>query len=166
MDTIKWYIDGVEENTKRDSLEWSKSFLQGEYEIKMWCRFENDSTISKTGALIIKSCNQSAAFFANNVLHSELKDTTFCNKNVNFRAEISVLHPTDPEKIKWYMDSKDGNGFIEETSALNQAQWSKPFENGSYEIKMVAKYDNGETATLTGTLKIQALWIKIRNVRY
>ena len=112
-------------------------------------------------------CNTyEAAFFANNVLHSELKDTTFCNKNVNFRAEIEGLHPTDPEKIKWYVDSKDGNGFIEEISALNQTEWGRPFENGTYEIKLVVHYDNDTYATLAGTLKVQALWIKIRNVRY
>ena len=98
-----------------------------------------------------------AAFYANNVLHSELKDTTFCNKNVNFRAEIEGLHPTAYDSIMWYID----NNF--ETSATT---WSKPFENGTYEIKLVVHYANDTYATLTGTLKIQALWIKIKNVRY
>jgi len=62
--------------------------------------------------------------------------------------------------IRWYVDG------IEETSALNQTQWSKPFENGTYEIKLVVHYENDTYATPTGILKIQALWIKIRNVRY
>jgi len=163
---ITWWIEGTEYLPAKTLDNWNKYFSAGTYEIRMDVIFDNNETASKTGTLIIKSCNQTAAFFVNNVLHSELKDTTFCNKNVNFRTEIEGLHPTASERIKWYVDSKDGNGFIEETSALNQTQWSKPFENGTYEIKLVVHYDNDTYATLTGTLKIQALWIKIRNVRY
>jgi len=103
-------------------------------------------------------CNTyEAAFFANNIHYSVLQDTAFCNKNVNFRAEIEGLHPTASDSIMWYIEN------VFETS---QATWSKPFENGTYEIKMVVHYDNDTYATLTGTLKVQALWIKIRNVRY
>jgi len=151
---LKWYINGEEEQTKRDSLKWSKPFSIGDYEIRMWARFENNDTISKTGTLVVKSCNQ-AAFYINEVHY--LTDTTFCNKTVNFRAEIEGLHPTASDSIMWYIDN------VFETSA---ATWSKPFENGTYEIKLVVHYDNDTYATLTGTLKIQALWIKIRNVRY
>jgi len=157
---LTWWIDGTEYLPAKNLEQWSKPFSVGEYEIEMKVRYVNDETTSKTGTLIIKSCNHSAIFFANNVLHSELKDTTFCNKNVNFRAEIEGLHPTATDRIKWYI-----NG-IEETSAKNQTQWNKPFENGTYEIKLVVRYDNDTYATLTGTLKIQTLWIKIRNVRY
>jgi len=162
IDTVKWYINGNEEITERNKLEWNKPFSSGNYEIKMWVHFENNTTISKKDTLKIKSCNQTTAFFINKVLQPALKDTTFCNKNVNFRAEIEGVY----QNIKWFVDSKDGNGFIEETSALNLAEWGKPFENGAYEIKLVVIYDNGETVTLIGTLKVQALWIKIRNVRY
>jgi len=157
VDTIKWYIDGVEDLSARDEILWDKPFFVGNYEIKMWVHFEDGDTISKSDILIVKFCDQSAAFFANNVPHSELKDTTFCNKNVNFRAEIEGLHPTASDSIMWYIND------IFETSA---ATWSRPFENGTYEIKLVVHYDNDTYATLTGTLKIQALWIKIRNVRY
>jgi len=103
-----------------------------------------------------------AYFTANDIHFQDLKDTAFCNKKVNFCAEIEEQH----QSIKWYVDSKDGNGFIEETSALNQTEWNRPFENGTYEIKMVVTYDNDTYVTRTGTLKVQALWIKIRNVRY
>jgi len=157
---LTWWINGTEYLPAKNLEQWSKPFSVGEYEIEMKVRYVNDETASKTGTLIIKSCNQSAAFFANNVLHSALKDTTFCNKNVNFRAEIEGLHPTATDRIKWYVD---GN---EETTAQNLTEWSRPFENGTYEIKLVVHYDNDTYATLTGTLKIQALWIKIRNVRY
>jgi len=76
---------------------------------------------------------------------------------VNFRAEIEGLHPTASDSIMWYIDD------VFETS---QATWNKTFENGTYEIKLVVHYDNDTYATLTGTLKIKALWIKIQNVRY
>jgi len=154
---ITWWIDGVEYLPAKTLDNWNKYFSAGTYEIRMDVIFDNNETASKTGTLIIKSCNQSAAFFANNVLHSELKDTTFCNKNVNFRAEIEGLHPTASDSIMWYINN------VFETS---QATWNKTFENGTYEIKLVVRYDNDTYATLTGTLKIQALWIKIRNVRY
>ena len=154
---IKWFVDGAMEPGTLNQETWSKTFAPGEYEIKMWVRYENDETAEKTGTLIIESCNQSATFFANNVLHTELKDTTFCNKNVNFRTEVEGLHPTASDSIMWYIND------VFETS---QATWSKPFENGTYEIKLVVHYDNDTYATLIGTLKIQALWIKIRNVRY
>jgi len=154
---LTWWINGTEYLPAKNLEQWSKTFSVGEYEIEMKVRYVNDETTTKTGTLIIKSCNQSAAFFANNVLHSELKDTTFCNKNVNFRAEIEGLHPAAPDSIMWYIDN------VFETS---QATWNKTFENGTYEIKLVVHYDNDTYATLTGTLKVQALWIKIRNVRY
>jgi hypothetical protein len=157
---LTWWINGVEYLPAKNLEQWSKPFSVGEYEIEMKVRYENDEIASKTGTLVIKSCNQSAAFYANNVLHSELKDTTFCNKNVNFRAEIEGLHPTATDRIKWYVDG------IEETTALNLTEWGRPFENGTYEIKMVARYDNEEIVERTGTLKVQALWIKMRNVRY
>jgi len=39
--SLKWYIDGEEEVSARDSLEWSKSLTTGEYEIKMEVLFES-----------------------------------------------------------------------------------------------------------------------------
>jgi len=159
---IKWFVDGAMEPGTLNQETWSKTFTPGTYEIKMWVRYENDETAEKTGTLIIESCNQSqsAEFYVNNVHHTTLKDTTFCNKNVNFRAEIEGLHPTAADRIKWYIDG------IEEISALNETQWSNSFENGTYEIKLVVHYDNDTYATFTGILKVRVLWIKIRNVRY
>jgi hypothetical protein len=161
---IKWYINEAHQPAGFNQETWSRNFSVGEYEIRMWVRYENDDTVSKTGTLVIKSCTQSATFYKNDVHY--LTDTTFCNKNVNFRAEIEGLHPTDPESVMWYVDSKDGNGFILENSAINLTEWGRLFENGTYDIKMVVKYDNDETATLIGTLKVHALWIKLRNIRY
>jgi hypothetical protein len=157
--SLKWYINNVEKLSAADQLTWSETFTPGEYAIKMWVRFENNDTVSKTGSLKIKACDYNAAFFANNVHHLNLIDTTFCNKDVVFRAEIEGLHP-DPGSVMWYIDG------TEYAPARDLLQWSKPFESGVYQIKMVVRYDNDETATISGTLKMDVLWIKIRNVRY
>ena len=98
-----------------------------------------------------------AAFYANDIHFQDLKDNSFCEGLVEFRTEIEGLHPTASDSIMWYIDN------VFETSA---ATWNKPFENGTYEIKLVVHYDNDTYATLTGTLRVQALWIKIKNVRY
>jgi len=115
-DRITWWIEGVEYLPAKTLDNWSKYFSAGTYEIRMDVIFDNNETASKTGTLIIKSCNQSAAFFANNVHHSELKDTTFCNKNVNFRAEIEGLHHTASDSIMWY---------INDVFEASQATWNK-----------------------------------------
>ena len=151
---LKWYINGEEEQTKRDSLKWSKPFSQNNYEIRMWARFVNNDTISKTGTLIVKSCNQQAAFYMNEVHYQT--DTTFCSKTVSFRAEIDGFNPST-DILKWYI------GDNEETSAET---WSKLFEEGNYIIKLEVHFGNGETKTLSSVLKIKPLWIKIKNVRY
>jgi hypothetical protein len=155
---LTWWINGTEYLPAKNLEQWSKPFTVGEYEIEMKVRYENDETTSKTGTLIIKSCNQSATFYKNDVHY--LTDTTFCNKNVSFRADIEGLHPTASDKIRWYVDG------VEETSELNLTEWGKPFENGTYEIKMIAHYDNDVIVERIGTLKIQAWWIKMRNIRY
>ena len=155
---IKWYVNGAHQPEGFNQETWSRSFSVGEYEIRMWVHYENEDTISKTGTLIIKSCNQSAMFYKNDVHY--LTDTTFCNKNVNFRAEIEGLHPTASDKIRWYVYG------VEETSALNLTEWGRPFENGTYEIKMEVHYDNDEYATRIGILKVQAFWIKMRNIKH
>ena len=163
MDTVKWFINGVEEVAERNKLEWNKTFSIGEYEIKMWVHFENGDTLSKTGTLVRINCNQESAFYANNVHHAALKDTTFCNKTVNFHAEIDGFI-SGKDHIKWYID--DGTGYEEETDAQDQLIWNKQFPTGNYEIKMEVLYEDGKTETLTGTLKMNVLWIKIKNVRY
>jgi len=96
-----------------------------------------------------------SAFYVNDVHYATLKDTTFCNKNVNFRAEIENW-----ESLKWYI-----NG-IEEIAAQNQLNWNKQFANGNYEIKMEIHYEKSAIKTLVAPLKVEAFWIKMRNVRY
>jgi len=51
VDSIIWYINGVPEPSAQNQQNWSKTFSQGEYEIKMWVRFDNGYTINRTGTL-------------------------------------------------------------------------------------------------------------------
>jgi len=156
MDSIKWYINGIKENLPHTQLEWSKTFSPDNYEIRMWIRFENNDTISKIGTLKIKSCDNNAAFYVNNVHYENLPDTVFCAKDVYFRAEIEGQY----EELKWFINN------IEEVPAQNQEEWNKQFETGDYEIKLWVRYENGDTATITNTLRMEVFWVKIRNVRY
>ena len=100
-----------------------------------------------------------AAFYANNVHFQELPDTTFCDKVVNFRAEIENIGVA-ADSIKWYI-----NG-AEYEQARDLLQWSKPFVTGEYEIKMLVYFENGETLSKSSTLNVRVFWTKIRNVRY
>jgi hypothetical protein len=117
---LKWYINGVEQTSAQDQLTWSNTFSPGEYAIKMWCRFENNDTISKTGTLKISTCETAAAFYANNVLHENLQDTVFCTNTVSFQAEIEGLH-AEQGSLLWYI-----NG-VEEVTARDNLQWGKVF---------------------------------------
>jgi hypothetical protein len=103
--------------------------------------------------------NLDAAFYVNNVHYQNLQDTTFCAKDVYFRANIEGLH-ADVGSLKWYIDG------VEEVAARDQLQWSKPFETGVYEIKMWVRYENDETTTIQSVLKMDVFWVKIRNIRY
>jgi len=153
--SIKWYINGDEHEDARDSLEWSQNFPTGSYEIKMTVLFEDNSTETYEATLTV-GCG--AAFYANNVDISSV-DTTFCAKNVDFSAEIENLS-TKPESLKWYI------GDEEYLPARDLSEWHKGFENGTHIIKMWARLENGDEVEVFGTLKIQLLWIKMRNVRY
>ena len=103
---LKWFINGTEEILERDNITWNKTFTSGEYEIRMWARFANNDTVSKTDTLNIKSCDYNAVFYANNVHYENLQDTTFCNKDVYFSAVIEGLH-TDEGSLKWFIDNEE-----------------------------------------------------------
>jgi hypothetical protein len=156
---LKWFINGTEEILERDNLTWNKTFTPGEYEIRMWARFANNDTISKTGFLKIISCEQNAEFYVNNVHYLNLPDTTFCNKDVYFSAVIGGLHTVEGS-LKWFI------GGVEYEEARDQMQWSKLFETGTYAIEMWVRFENDETVSIPSTLKMDVFWIKIKNVRY
>ena len=52
--SLKWFINGKEEEDAQNQLEWSKSFETGEYEIKMEVLFENNQTTTITSILKMK----------------------------------------------------------------------------------------------------------------
>ena len=157
--SLEWYIDGTEYLPAHNQETWSKTFAIGEYEIEMRVYFENDETLSKTGTLKIVSCGTAAEFYANDVHHSTLKDTIFCAKNVDFHAEIEELSP-DPGSLRWFIDG------VEETAAQDMLDWNKEFETGVYEIKMEVVYEDNATETITGTLKVEVFWIKMKNITH
>ena len=154
VDSIKWYINGVMENLPSHQLEWTKTFSPGEYEIRMWIRFENDDTISKIGILKIANCE--TVFYANGVHYKNLSDTVFCAKDVYFHAEIENY-----TEIKWFIDG------TEYEAARDLLEWSKPFATGTHNIGMWVRFANGaETEPpLSSILRMEILWIKIRNIR-
>ena len=61
-DRITWWIDGVEYLPAKTLEEWWKPFTAGTYEIRMDVIYDNYETASKTGTLVIKSCNQHCCF--------------------------------------------------------------------------------------------------------
>ena len=154
--SLNWYIDNVHQQELTDLLTWNQHFATGEYAIKMTVLFVDESTETYESTLKV-GCE--ANFYANNVHNNLLEDTVFCNKTVHFYAEIENFSATQ-DNLKWYID---GNEYI---PAQGKMQWSKDFETGEYEIKMVTLFENGETATLVATLKMEVFWIKMRNVRY
>jgi len=89
-----------------------------------------------------------AAFYANDIHFQELKENPFCTGMVDFRAVINGLHPTHPQRIRWYVDG------AMEPGTLNQETWSKTFAPAEYEIRMEVVFENNATATKIGTLKI------------
>jgi len=95
-----------------------------------------------------------AAFYANNVHHESLGDTVFCNKNVHFQADVENY-----TEIKWYIGE-------EEQFPDDPLQWSKEFSNGFFTITMWVRFENDDEIEILGELRMEILWIKIRNVRY
>jgi len=104
-----------------------------------------------------------AAFYANNVHFQDLSSQVICTKDVNFRAEIEDYNSSQ-DSLRWYIN--DGTGEIEEIDARDQLEWSKSFSNGEYQIRMEVLIKNKEPINRISILKIQALWIKMRNIRY
>jgi hypothetical protein len=156
-ESLKWYIDGVEETSAQNLPEWSKTLALGEHEIIMYVQFSECETKSVSSTLKIASCE--AAFYANNVHCDTLFKVTFCDKNVYFRAEVEG----EWESIKWFF------GGIEDEAGQNLLQWSKTFEPGEHlniPVKVEVLFANNETVIIEGTLNVRAFWTKIKNIRH
>jgi hypothetical protein len=129
-------------------LEWDKYFSVGDYEIKMWVRYENGETATKTGTLQIASCSYNAAFYANDVYYADLADTLFCVKKIEFTTEIENVGAMT--SLNWYI-----NGTL--NPALHDRQtWTRSFRADNYVITMEVCYNNGEPQTYDGDLNIGA----------
>ena len=152
--SLNWYIDNVHQPELTDLLTWSKNFATGNYTIKMSVLFMDESTETYEGTFKI-GCE--TVFYANNVHSESLQDTVFCAKDVYFQAEVENYI-----EIKWFIDG------VEYVPARDLLEWSKPFETGIYNIEMWVRFENGEETAppISGILKMEILWIKIRNVRY
>jgi hypothetical protein len=102
--------------------------------------------------------NLRGSFSANDIYYSALQDTTLYCGTVDFVADIEGLHP-DEGSLRWFINGD------EEIDAQDKPSWSKVFDVGEYEIEMRVRYEDNSEASIIGTLKIQARWIKIRNYR-
>ena len=155
--SLNWYINGALQPALTDQLTWTQNFATGNHVIKMSVLFEDNNTQTYEDTLKIAACE--AAFYANNVLCDTLENVTFCEKMVYFHVDVEGLH-SDPERLKWFIDG------VEEPAATDQPTWNKSFETGEYDIEMVVRYANGDTATIFGRLKVRIFWTKIRNITH
>ena len=165
---VKWLINGTEyaiaENTNIiNTLNFPASALHsGENTITMSVRFSGTTADSLyTGKVWLLTTNHEAEFFANEIPSGELSNHTICNRTgkVDFRAEIEGLSQ-EAGSLKWFIDED------EKAALQDQLTWSNDFSTGTYEIKMWVRYDNGETAEIISTLKVEIFFLKIQNVRH
>jgi len=91
-----------------------------------------------------------AEFYVNNIHYQALSTLRFCEKKMDFRAEIEGIDQ-NPGSLKWYIND------TEEIAAQDQLVWSKTLSGGEYEIKMWVRYENGETETLDTSLNIGSI---------
>jgi len=144
---LKWFINGSEYLPARDLLIWNKTFFAGEYEIKMWVRYENGDTISKANTLQVKSCSY-AGYYANDIYCADLADTLFCIKTIEFTTVIENVEAMT--SLNWYI-----NGTL--APALHDRQtWTRSFRADNYVIKMEVSYSDGTILTYEGDLSIGA----------
>ena len=147
--SLKWYVDGVEETSAQDQLEWNRYFAAGEYEITMKVHYETGETVSKTGTLQIAACNYSAAFYANDVYYADLADTLFCVKHITFTTTIEGVNAMT--SLNWYID----NTLIPDLKG--EQTWDHLFGADNYIIKMEITFNNGETQIYEGALSIGSI---------
>ncbi|MCL2290972.1 MAG: VCBS repeat-containing protein [Bacteroidetes bacterium] len=145
-------INNISDHAPFTSIWISINDRNGNYPYQAQCEVDGRREIA------VKACDLTAEFYANDVHHLVLQDTTFCASYVGFRAETGMLHE-EPGRLMWYIEG------TEEFSARDQTEWGRNFPNGNYQVKMWVRFKNGETETIISTLKVHAGWIKIRNIR-
>ena len=90
-----------------------------------------------------------ATFYANDIEYFELDSYTFCEKEVEFQAEIEAID-VEVTSLRWFI-----NGVLY-FAALDQEEWSRTFNVGNYVIKMQVNTDDGEVYVFEGNLHIGA----------
>ena len=146
---LKWYVDGLEETSAQDHLEWNRYFAAGEYEITMEVHYETGETVSKTGTLQIESCNYSAAFYANDVYYADLADTLFCVKDITVTTTIEGVNAMT--SLKWYIND------VVIPDLEGEQTWDHFFGANNYVIKMEITFNNGEMQIYEGALSIGSI---------
>ena len=159
--SLKWYIDGALQSVLTDHHTWNQNFPTGNYVIEMSVLFEDNTTKTYEDTLKIAACE--AVFYANNVLHANLQDTTFCDKVVNFRSDVEGLHP-DPGRIKWYINDPNHLSPLH----VDETTWSQTYNNGEHhdDVEMVVRFENGETETIYGRVNVRVFWTSIKNIQH
>ena len=91
--------------------------------------------------------NLQSAFYANDIYFLELQTHALCKGEVTFRAEVTGMSNL-PGSLKWYLDD------IEQTQAQDMLIWSKYFDIGTYNIKMMVRYSEEDSIILESTLDV------------
>ena len=147
--SLKWYVDGVEETSAEDLLEWNRYFAAGAYEITMEVHYETGETVSKTATLQIAACNYSAAFYANDVYYADLADMLFCVKDITVTTTIEGVSAMT--SLKWYIND------VLIPALEGEQTWDHFFGANNYVIKMEITFKNGETQIYEGALSIGSI---------
>jgi hypothetical protein len=95
--------------------------------------------------------NLQLAFYANDIYYTELPDGLFCERTINFHAEVSGITPS-ADNLKWYIRD------LEEPTAAGETDWTKTFTApGAYKIELWVQPETGEAVTISSTLHIGAI---------
>jgi hypothetical protein len=54
-------------------------------------------------------------------------------------------------------NAANANSAFKEESARDHLTWNRQFATGTYDVKMVVVFENGETETLIATFKVEVL---------
>ena len=162
---VTWLINGepyliTENSNNTNTLNFPASALiRGENSLTMSVRYSGATQDSLyTGKVWLE---QSTSFYANNVHYENLPDTTFCDKQVYFQAEVAGFNATQ-DSIKWFFDG------VEDEAGRNLLQWSKTFEPGAHTVPvtMWVRFQNGEIISVPSTLNVRVFWTSVKNVRH
>jgi hypothetical protein len=95
--------------------------------------------------------NLQLAFYANDIYYTELPDGLFCERTINYHAEVTGIAPT-LDNLRWYIRD------VEQPAAAGLLDWTKTFTApGAYKIDLWVQPETGEAVTISSTLHIGAI---------